>query len=54
MSCDGICARLTGAVSAALDNELVIEVESDHFDDTVVTALDGLPEELGQLMRNVA
>jgi len=32
----------------------VIEVEPGRFEDMVVTALDGLPEELGQLMRNVA
>jgi predicted Zn-dependent protease with MMP-like domain len=37
-----------------LDNGLVIEVEPGRFEDMVVTALDGLPEELGQLMRNVA
>jgi predicted Zn-dependent protease with MMP-like domain len=37
-----------------LDNELVIEVEPGRFEDMVVTALDGLPTELGQLMRNVA
>ena len=43
---------LTGA--AALDNGLVIEVEPGRFEEMVVTALDGLPEELGQLMRNVA
>jgi len=36
-----------------LDNELVIEVEPGRFEEMVVTALDGLPEELGQLMRNV-
>jgi predicted Zn-dependent protease with MMP-like domain len=32
----------------------VIEVEPGRFEEMVVTALDGLPEELGQLMRNVA
>jgi predicted Zn-dependent protease with MMP-like domain len=32
----------------------VIEVDPDRFEEMVVTALDGLPEELGQLMRNVA
>ena len=32
----------------------MIEVEPGRFEDMVVTALDGLPEELGQLMRNVA
>ena len=38
----------------ALDNSLVIEVEPGRFEDMVVAALDGLPEELGRLMRNVA
>jgi len=32
----------------------VIEVEPGRFEDMVVAALDGLPEELGQMMRNVA
>ena len=32
----------------------MIEVEPGRFEDMVVAALDGLPEELGQLMRNVA
>jgi len=39
---------------AALDNGLVIEVEPGRFEEMVVTALDGLPEELGRQMRNVA
>ena len=43
-----------GSVAAALDNRLVIEVDPSRFEEMVVTALDGLPEELGQLMRNVA
>ncbi len=33
---------------------LVIRIEPERFVDMVVTALDGLPEELGKLMRNVA
>jgi predicted Zn-dependent protease with MMP-like domain len=33
---------------------LVIEVEPDRFEEMVVTALDGLPDDLGRLMRNVA
>jgi predicted Zn-dependent protease with MMP-like domain len=37
-----------------LDNGLVIEVEPGRFEDMAVPALDGLPEEPGQLMRNVA
>jgi predicted Zn-dependent protease with MMP-like domain len=32
----------------------VIQIEPERFEDMVVTALDGLPEELGKLMRNVA
>jgi hypothetical protein len=54
MRCDAICVRADGCGPAALDNELVIEVEPGRFEDMVVTALDGLPEELGQVMRNVA
>jgi predicted Zn-dependent protease with MMP-like domain len=38
----------------ARDNGLVIDVDPGRFEDMVTTALDGLPEELGQLMRNVA
>jgi predicted Zn-dependent protease with MMP-like domain len=37
-----------------LANGPVIEVEPGRFEDMVVTTLDALPEELGQLMRNVA
>ncbi|MBV9140895.1 MAG: metallopeptidase family protein [Pseudonocardiales bacterium] len=33
---------------------MVVDVEPGRFEDMVVTALDGLPEELGRLMRNVA
>ncbi len=32
----------------------MIDVEPGRFEEMVVTALDGLPEELGGLMRNVA
>jgi predicted Zn-dependent protease with MMP-like domain len=32
----------------------VIDISPDRFEDMVVTALDGLPDELGRLMRNVA
>ena len=32
----------------------MINVDPDRFEEMVATALDGLPEELGQLMRNVA
>jgi predicted Zn-dependent protease with MMP-like domain len=37
-----------------LDNVLVIYVDPARFEEMVVTALDGLPEDLGRLMRNVA
>lgn len=36
------------------DTGLMIYVEPERFDQMVVEALDGLPEELGQLMNNVA
>ena len=36
------------------DNGSVIEVAPERFEEMVVTALDGLPEEFGKLMRNVA
>jgi len=45
---------LAGPALAVLDNGVVIEVEPGRFEDMVVTALDGLPAELGQMMRNVA
>ena len=38
----------------ASDNGRVIDVDPDRFEEMVVTALDGLPEDLGRLMRNVA
>jgi len=51
----GIAQGAAGSASgAALDNGLVIEVEPGRFEEMVVTALDGLPEELGRVMRNVA
>ena len=37
-----------------MHNEVVVEVEPDRFEEMVADALDGLPEELGRLMRNVA
>jgi predicted Zn-dependent protease with MMP-like domain len=36
------------------DNEQVIRIEPDRFEEMVTRALDSLPEELGRLMRNVA
>ena len=35
-------------------NGLVMDVEPGRFEEMVITALDGLPDELGHLMRNVA
>ena len=32
----------------------MIDVDPDRFEEMVVTALDGLPDDLGRLMRNVA
>ena len=37
-----------------MDNRRVIEVEPARFEEMVASALDGLPEELGRLMSNVA
>jgi predicted Zn-dependent protease with MMP-like domain len=35
-------------------DEHVIDIEPERFEEMVSSALDGLPEELGKLMRNVA
>jgi predicted Zn-dependent protease with MMP-like domain len=37
-----------------MDNGAVIEVEPERFEEMVASALDGLPEDLGRLMSNVA
>ena len=37
-----------------MDNGLVIEVDPGRFDEMMASALDGLPEDLGRLMSNVA
>jgi len=37
-----------------MNNGRVIEVDPWHFEEMVASALDGLPEELGRLMSNVA
>jgi predicted Zn-dependent protease with MMP-like domain len=37
-----------------MNNRLVVQVEPERFEEMVAEALDGLPEELGRLMRNVA
>ncbi len=41
-------------LSAALDNGYVIEIEPERFEEMVAAALDGLPPQLGEIMRNVA
>jgi predicted Zn-dependent protease with MMP-like domain len=43
-----------GQPGAPADNGVVIEVEPERFEEMVAAALDGLPEELGRMMRNVA
>jgi predicted Zn-dependent protease with MMP-like domain len=49
------CGYLPPAGRARLpDNGLVIEVAAAQFEEMVVTALDGLPDELGRMMQNVA
>jgi predicted Zn-dependent protease with MMP-like domain len=42
------------AVRRRRDNEAVIEVDPERFEEMVAAALDGLPPELGRLMSNVA
>jgi predicted Zn-dependent protease with MMP-like domain len=37
-----------------MDNGLVIEVDPGRFEEMVASVLDGLPEDLGRLMSNVA
>jgi predicted Zn-dependent protease with MMP-like domain len=37
-----------------MNNGVVIEVEPGRFEQMIADALDGLPEDLGRLMRNVA
>jgi predicted Zn-dependent protease with MMP-like domain len=48
--------RAAGCAAAGVraDNGLVIDVDPARFEEMVVGALDGLPEGLGRLMRNVA
>src|SRR5262245_28032077 len=36
------------------DNGCMILIEPERFEEMVVAALDGLPEQLGEMMRNVA
>ena len=47
-------ARHSAAANSARDNECVIWVQPERFEEMVAAALDSLPEQLGQLMRNVA
>ena len=46
--------RLAAKTRPEVDNGLVIEVDPAWFEEMVTSALDGLPEELGRLMDNVA
>ena len=39
---------------ARADNGRMTDVQPERFDEMVAAALDGLPDELGQLIRNVA
>src|ERR1022692_4421897 len=43
-----------GVIPLCATMGFVIEVEPDRFEEMVITALDGLPDDLGRLMRNVA
>jgi predicted Zn-dependent protease with MMP-like domain len=43
-----------GGLARFADNGVVIQVDPEQFEDMVAAALDGLPEDLGRLMRNVA
>jgi predicted Zn-dependent protease with MMP-like domain len=47
-------ALLVSAPRYRQDNGLVIEVDPWRFEEMVAAALDGLPEDLGRLMSNVA
>src|ERR1700749_700105 len=47
-------AWLIAPAGAGGDNGRAIEVEPARFEEMVASALDGLPEELGRLMSNVA
>ena len=54
--CDSYDA-LAGSLVApfpAHDNGCMILIEPERFEEMVVAALDGLPEQLGEMMRNVA
>jgi predicted Zn-dependent protease with MMP-like domain len=39
---------------AGQQNEVVIDIDPSRFEEMVTTALDGLPEEFGRLLSNVA
>jgi predicted Zn-dependent protease with MMP-like domain len=47
-------ARRLPALRYRMENGRVVEVDSGHVEEMVASALDGLPEELGRLMSNVA
>jgi predicted Zn-dependent protease with MMP-like domain len=45
---------MSPAPEYGMDNGRVIEVDPERFEEMVASALDGLPEEFGRLMSNVA
>ena len=47
-------AGFTVAPFSGRDNGCMILVEPERFEEMVVAAIDGLPEQLGEMMRNVA
>jgi len=54
--CDSYDAATGSPVAPfpARDNGCMILVEPERFEEMVVAAIDGLPEQLGEMMRNVA
>jgi predicted Zn-dependent protease with MMP-like domain len=54
MGSQAVRAAAYGSGWVGPDNGLVVNVEPGRFEEMVITALDGLPEDLGRLMRNVA
>jgi hypothetical protein len=54
VGCQRSGPRLTGAAATRADNGLVVDIEPGRFEEMVITALDGLPEDLGPLMHTVA
>jgi predicted Zn-dependent protease with MMP-like domain len=46
--------RAARALARRADNGFVIDIDPERFEEMVATALDGLPEQFGKLMSNVA